>query len=128
MPLADEQGSIPAYAGDPKLRHTPTIAAMVYPRLRGGSREFLRTRAGWRGLSPPTRGIPCLASHCRAALGSIPAYAGDPHAKGLRGILVSVYPRLRGGSSFRLRWGVCLSGLSPPTRGIHIRNRIICVM
>ena len=34
---AERAGSIPAYAGDPRLRPTAPARLTVYPRLRGGS-------------------------------------------------------------------------------------------
>ena len=110
--------SIPAYAGDPLLCSHHNAAARVYPRLRGGSPLFVLRRQRVLGLSPPTRGIPYLATRVSSSAGSIPAYAGDPCRVGGSLLIRTVYPRLRGGSSSWLACAMPASGLSPPTRGI----------
>ena len=111
--------SIPAYAGDPHYGKRRTSLAGVYPRLRGGSARSPLYNRAQGGLSPPTRGIRACASLRGRAPRSIPAYAGDPtHMDGAGG-LGEVYPRLRGGSASGAGAARCLSGLSPPTRGIQ---------
>ena len=75
------------------------------------------------GLSPPTRGSPWSTSSRPSGRGSIPAHAGEP------GIVVSVtsyvgvYPRPRGGARPKKNRRTARSGLSPPTRGSHVRAR-----
>ena len=71
-------GSIPAYAGDPAPPSAARSRATVYPRLRGGSRSPLITKANTEGLSPPTRGIHRGEVFRPRVHRSIPAYAGDP--------------------------------------------------
>ena len=113
-----QEGSIPAYAGDPFLIAPARARHEVYPRLRGGSSNMSIKAAEDYGLSPPTRGI---RIHLRAAvlsLRSIPAYAGDPTPATLARYEDAVYPRLRGGSQRAPASRAYAIGLSPPTRGI----------
>ena len=114
-------GSIPAYAGDPPLSGCRIAVFEVYPRLRGGSIVSKPPQFELVGLSPPTRGILIGKRVKHADVGSIPAYAGDPHPQSGRRCQGKVYPRLRGGSGYgSIAQGVN-QGLSPPTRGIHIQ-------
>ncbi len=96
------------------------MIAGVYPRLRGGSDARYIFWAAHRGLSPPTRGIRCALHLLGGAQGSIPAYAGDPRMQPAVLARGSVYPRLRGGSTFPRLFGIRIAGLSPPTRGIRL--------
>ena len=110
-------GSIPAYAGNPRLPSGHSGEGKVYPRLRGEPWICKARHLPMRGLSPPTRGTRARRTGTIWYFGSIPAYAGNPD-----GIICTirtsgVYPRLRGEPACRsqpLRPG---RGLSPPTRG-----------
>ena len=76
------------------------------------------------GLSPPTRGIR-NGDEAHSGKGrSIPAYAGDPILSTRAFTSSRVYPRLRGGSYYRVSVWAHNPGLSPPTRGIHYLNAI----
>ena len=110
--------SIPAYAGDPIGQPLAITAQQVYPRLRGGSARNIPNRILNHGLSPPTRGIPAQDMAIIEAVGSIPAYAGDPAVTPSLPVQSGVYPRLRGGSIDVLGELDGVDGLSPPTRGI----------
>ncbi len=71
-------GSIPACAGEPLTKRDDADWPRVYPRVCGGalcSRTYLRCR---RGLSPRVRGSPAEEGQASAAVGSIPACAGEP--------------------------------------------------
>ena len=102
--LDDEQpadigiGSIPAYAGEPRLRARAVHRCGVYPRVCGGTGQRRRRSAPPGGLSPRMRGNPRLDCGCRRHQRSIPAYAGEPRARGIRGIRSAVYPRVCGGT------------------------------
>ena len=110
-------GSIPAHAGEPTTPTTRGSAPPVYPRPRGGTRRSLRTSAGSRGLSPPTRGNLSVFVIVKSPVGSIPAHAGEPSLY-LRGRpRGGVYPRPRGGTTATPHLGLDGAGLSPPTRG-----------
>ena len=113
-------GSIPAYAGDPLTPRARRRAGWVYPRLRGGSGPDRPYVQGQKGLSPPTRGIPPTQPGIHRAIGSIPAYAGDPACAPGQSYSSRVYPRLRGGSEIAEELESLIKGLSPPTRGIRL--------
>ena len=74
-----------------------------------------------KGLSPPTRGILLFHNFADDFVGSIPAYAGDPHQPPMCILRYKVYPRLRGGSTDSDTGSGVGEGLSPPTRGIRRR-------
>ena len=99
----DDDGSIPAHAGEPKTCLPSPVADGVYPRPRGGTTTRRVAKSTIGGLSPPTRGN---------------------RRRGMRRTLCSrVYPRPRGGTSggVSVKWS--LHGLSPPTRGNHVTAR-----
>ena len=91
--------------------------AAVYPRPRGGTREYPESAAAADGLSPPTRGNPMLNRKNGLSSRSIPAHAGEPPVLSPTAIRRPVYPRPRGGTT--PMWDAYLktTGLSPPTRG-----------
>ena len=113
--------SIPAYAGDPPKRFRLHACHRVYPRLRGGSSWRATQPSHRQGLSPPTRGIRAHPRPRGGGGGSIPAYAGDPCQSAAAFAILTVYPRLRGGSVNWQCWAQSGCGLSPPTRGIRLR-------
>ena len=106
-------------------------ARKVYPRVCGGTRINLLEFRVEQGLSPRMRGNPMCQDANGSAIGSIPAYAGEPAAwvgsipayAGEPDTLVriklrpAVYPRVCGGTlgrPIRLSTG---AGLSPRMRG-----------
>ena len=114
QPVTSRVGSIPAWAGEPKL-HPSQIrvgsipasgepqpnsrAPRVYPRVGGGT--------------------PDGPSITHPLDGSIPAWAGEPRKGCAYSIALNhtVYPRVGGGTPLGLRgWGIYL-GLSPRGRG-----------
>ena len=110
-------GSIPAWAGETSVCRQSRANAGVYPRVGGGNplrRPAIRTRAG---LSPRGRGKLTLGSAVIAALGSIPAWAGETHANAYIYYALRVYPRVGGGNNIGkwTQWGC--RGLSPRGRG-----------
>ena len=71
-------GSIPAHAGEPRFAAQNAPQLTVYPRPRGGTRQFLAASVASAGLSPPTRGnLMAKALEWREGR-SIPAHAGEP--------------------------------------------------
>ena len=100
------------------------VSDPVYPRPRGGTLlEFCPTlRIG--GLSPPTRGNPCVATPLPQHQRSIPAHAGEPRAGFSFARINWVYPRPRGGTGVRLPNRRRRDGLSPPTRGNQLRTHV----
>ena len=97
--------------------------AWVYPRPRGGTAHERLRRAGYLGLSPPTRGNRTHASDISYRRWSIPAHAGEPAASLANPRNRRVYPRPRGGTIGLIPRVVRLHGLSPPTRGNHVVDR-----
>ena len=109
--------SIPACAGEPRPYGYIRNSAEVYPRVCGGTIERIFPTTSKRGLSPRVRGN-LLACLCKAAaLGSIPACAGEPPSSAPRPTAVWVYPRVCGGTGFKLATGWKYRGLSPRVRG-----------
>ena len=78
--LLDKAGvwSIPACAGEPTPVPPPPELAPVYPRVRGGTRKWMRRRGLRKGLSPRARGNPADGAGAAAPERSIPACAGEP--------------------------------------------------
>ena len=120
--------SIPAHAGEPCPSYRRVVGSQVYPRPRGGTRSVCSTCQARRGLSPPTRGNPHRRARSVRQRRSIPAHAGEPPKSAPRPARVRVYPRPRGGTCSRSCSKTWRMGLSPPTRGNHLRQsvRMIC--
>ena len=53
-------GSIPACAGEPRLRRLPALPSAVYPRVCGGTTDRPTSAYEMVGLSPRVRGNPCV--------------------------------------------------------------------
>ena len=109
--------SIPAYAGEPLSVAHAAKCLPVYPRVCGGTGAGRPERATLTGLSPRMRGNLSQSRNSYAALGSIPAYAGEPDVSSSDIGGRTVYPRVCGGTAVpypapRLSWG-----LSPRMRG-----------
>ena len=77
---AQDAGSIPACAGEPRAASQAPPTEGVYPRVCGGTTWSTPGTAVVKGLSPRVRGNPdrrvCVWGGCR----SIPACAGEPCA------------------------------------------------
>ena len=116
--------SIPACAGEPIVRMSPSVQKEVYPRVCGGTHGELRRVRPVLGLSPRVRGN--LATRCPAcaAKGSIPACAGEPCAGVLIRSICRVYPRVCGGTTNDASSGDRPAGLSPRVRGNLDRDSI----
>ncbi len=111
--------SIPAWAGEPSLRQRGFNPIEVYPRVGGGTSEFLLCRRAAQGLSPRGRGNRRFRHRRRRRDGSIPAWAGEPPTPTPTPTLPAVYPRVGGGTAAGLRYSRAASGLSPRGRGNH---------
>ena len=113
---------IPAHAGEPTTTTTTSVTSGVYPRPRGGATPPDSDSPDYKGLSPPTRGsrVNRVASPPKG--GSIPAPAGEPATRPRRSGTGPVYPRPRGGAARTPRRCESGKGLSPPTRGSHLRH------
>ena len=89
----------------------------VYPRPRGGTAAAPAAAKRFRGLSPPTRGNPCIEIASPYDRRSIPAHAGEPDGQAGANDSGAVYPRPRGGTPADQTAIRRQAGLSPPTRG-----------
>ena len=94
-------GSIPAYAGEPIDCQLLPHNIPVYPRVCGGTISSARGLYTAAGLSPRMRGnlVGRPDNLCQAR--SIPAYAGEPAARGCLCRVFRVYPRVCGGTASR---------------------------
>ena len=89
----------------------------VYPRARGGTIKKSLVPGVYLGLSPRTRGNQAGQRTTLAAVGSIPAHAGEPIPPPPSACTPRVYPRARGGTSSGKFSNSSSDGLSPRTRG-----------
>ena len=109
--------SIPAPAGEPLNCKPPKRLLRVYPRACGGTGNTVPLRRGQEGLSPRLRGNPIQEFEDYAAIGSIPAPAGEPLPAGLKRPTIGVYPRACGGTIYERVAYNEKEGLSPRLRG-----------
>ena len=109
--------SIPAYAGEPGGGYIASYQSRVYPRVCGGTGGGSEPPPAIAGLSPRMRGNPNHTLGNQAAVWSIPAYAGEPKARGAEPTAPAVYPRVCGGTSMTPSTTASVRGLSPRMRG-----------
>ena len=109
--------SIPACAGEPYAESYCAIWRKVYPRVCGGTANKAGVPVDPKGLSPRVRGNRPDHIQAVAALGSIPACAGEPSEVAVKIRVVGVYPRVCGGTQLRRPLLRAESGLSPRVRG-----------
>ena len=115
--LKGSAGSIPAWAGEPRRCNPSALPCGVYPRVGGGTRCD-RSDPDWRqGLSPRGRGNRLASDIDPSAMGSIPAWAGEPMASVFDRTPQAVYPRVGGGTTAGCGWCMKEEGLSPRGRG-----------
>ena len=110
-------GSIPACAGEPAIRQPGQSIVKVYPRVCGGTVRRAFRSVLLKGLSPRVRGNQSGVTNRAAAIGSIPACAGEPTKSGAADYAARVYPRVCGGTSARRAKQDTSAGLSPRVRG-----------
>ena len=113
----ENEGSIPACAGEAVQRCGPRNSPKVYPRVCGGSRAGAGVSPRPVGLSPRVRGKLLDDWRAERPLGSIPACAGEALARRRRTGSGKVYPRVCGGSSSSTLVTGPTDGLSPRVRG-----------
>ena len=80
MPSMDKKGSIPARAGEPRVRGAGPVRPGVYPRACGGTRLGGGTPISAACLSPRVRGNLLVVLKAEPVSLSIPARAGEPSA------------------------------------------------
>ena len=123
MPLG--QRSIPAPAGEPKLKTFSMYSTTVYPRACGGTRQHGQAERLFHGLSPRLRGNRLLHRVEHDGQRSIPAPAGEPWPGLRQRRRAEVYPRACGGTFSRKPHSSLSEGLSPRLRGnLYLRARV----
>ena len=113
----NQNGSIPACAGEAVGAALPAGAVWVYPRVCGGSQSYRWSERCPAGLSPRVRGKRGIRPAQGRERRSIPACAGEafhPRPPSTGG---GVYPRVCGGSTRNPRQHIGGDGLSPRVRG-----------
>ena len=113
----DWLGSIPAWAGEPVSPSAAMPLEPVYPRVGGGTLPRGALVPHCTGLSPRGRGNRGGAHWKTQAIGSIPAWAGEPSVFPNRTAVKRVYPRVGGGTAQAESEGRSMKGLSPRGRG-----------
>ena len=111
--------SIPACAGEPAIESPFVNKAEVYPRVCGGTGTPERWTLGTSGLSPRVRGNPSRIGEGEEYGRSIPACAGEPSRTEFNRLVLSVYPRVCGGTGTEQWRARRRTGLSPRVRGNH---------
>ena len=109
--------SIPAYAGEPRHQRNPRPTQRVYPRVCGGTTRWHHIAAAVLGLSPRMRGNPLKGGGGYETLRSIPAYAGEPDRLMNVHRIITVYPRVCGGTVPSTIRHASSGALSPRMRG-----------
>ena len=117
---ANEEGSIPACAGEPRHHWCESWRQTVYPRVCGGAMKCLTYLKGRGGLSPRVRGSRAGESEGVNGCRSIPACAGEPCPTLGTARCRWVYPRVCGGAWVDFGRKVLVPGLSPRVRGSHV--------
>ncbi len=98
-PHCEQNGSIPARAGEPIAFSPAKGSRWVYPRSRRGTHLLPRSINLSSGLSPLAQGNLQGTPAAWLKMRSIPARAGEPQALRLSSSRVGVYPRSRRGTS-----------------------------
>ncbi len=119
----EDDGPIPAGAGEPCARGCQGVIVMAYPRGRGGTRAAASRRPGLRGLSPRARGNRHREGDAYRPGGPIPAGAGEPDSSRPPIWRTMAYPRGRGGTDIANRISRLDKGLSPRARGNPAERR-----
>ena len=122
LTLRRHPGSIPACAGEPRVRRLLSAARWVYPRVCGGTLVAIPRRQSATGLSPRVRGNLGRPYRPGRRPRSIPACAGEPPGGNPSRRVALVYPRVCGGTTRSLKFAPFWVGLSPRVRGNHRRK------
>ena len=114
--MADDP-STPACAGQTWRACLPNTSARLYPRVRGANSSSLMPLAMERPLPPPARGKRQGSRGHPFWKTSTPACAGQTQQLSLEGIVMHLYPRLRGANLFTGPSRRAGAPLPPPARG-----------
>ena len=114
---AENQRSIPAWAGETGSAVAGPQIPRVYPRVGGGNQPAQQIDGRGQGLSPRGRGKQSSSSSSGRPARSIPAWAGETAGRQLSQRRRRVYPRVGGGNTSPRRPLMRCRGLSPRGRG-----------
>ena len=118
-----QPGSIPACAGNPVSMTVSDGSARVHPRVCGEPAHRLARPPRDDGPSPRVRGTPRRGLRPHAAVGSIPACAGNPAGGPRTGGHTKVHPRVCGEPRPDRRGEHMRCGPSPRVRGTPVHAR-----
>ena len=110
-------GLSPLARGNPRPRRCRARSPGPIPARAGQPRHGSKALAGVMGLSPLARGNPAGMLRFHPCGGPIPARAGQPSATNSWPRESRAYPRSRGATRRRQRFGPAHRGLSPLARG-----------
>ena len=110
-------GTIPACAGEPEQWEALPPRSRDYPRVCGGTPTWTDRQGSFLGLSPRVRGNLAIFALIAIASGTIPACAGEPWHRDVRGDQPRDYPRVCGGTPHTVINSSEAGGLSPRVRG-----------
>ena len=113
---------IPACAGNTRSDPSPPSTPPVHPRLRGEHSGSVSRCCSVAGSSPPARGTRPRPSRRSAAVGFIPACAGNTRRSPTMAAASPVHPRLRGEHGPALADNGRAAGSSPPARGTPFKG------
>ena len=111
------EGSIPAWAGEPRPGAAAAAPQAVYPRVGGGTPSVAVDLVTGYGLSPRGRGNHDVLYPSSGVRRSIPAWAGEPVDPLVEQEQREVYPRVGGGTNWDKGQQYWPYGLSPRGRG-----------
>ena len=113
-------GSIPAWAGEPRMGTRASCSTRVDPRVGGGAAHPARIDLPSNGRSPRGRGSRRGVEVTRHLRGSIPAWAGEPSAATVPPRCAGVDPRVGGGAGASRSPMAVRKGRSPRGRGSRV--------
>ena len=126
--FADRERSIPACAGEPRIRLGHSAQSEVYPRVCGGTTAPSDVPFSPTGLSPRVRGNPIRPYGSSVKARSIPACAGEPRKIGRYMVKAPVYPRVCGGTRPHRQHQCHSRGLSPRVRGNQYTGTVVVLV
>ena len=109
---------IPACAGTTANRTAEAGAQEAHPRLRGDYNAEWGIKQGYKGSSPPARGLQQHRRNLMARRRLIPACAGTTYYYVVSVSHTEAHPRLRGDYPFVKPFLSKRAGSSPPARGL----------
>ncbi len=122
MRAASALGAIPAWAGEPAVGRSDIARPRGHPRVGGGTSPSPAWLWAAAGPSPRGRGNHLRLRRPPAALGAIPAWAGEPRSRSCRPTHGRGHPRVGGGTTIGQSLPSVPAGPSPRGRGNRRRQ------